>query len=302
MRIAVTGGTGFLGRYIVRELSASGHSLRCWYREKSRIDGLESLPNVEWIKGTLGEETAPLLEGADAVVHGALYRPEGFNFRDAASAPNFFETFLEINLMGSLRLMEAARAQGCQRFLYISSCAVHEKILGDRPLDETHPTWSTTHYGAHKAAVENFVTSFGLGQNWPICALRPSGIYGAAHPIAKSKYYELVQRVKRGDAIDAPSGGKEVHAHDVARAADLLLKVPAEKIVGQAFNCCDRYIAEEEVARIAKELTGSASTVSDHNKGPKNQIDTSKLCGLGFEFGGELRLRATVKELVDHSP
>jgi nucleoside-diphosphate-sugar epimerase len=105
--------------------------------------------------------------------------------------------------------------------------------------------------------------------------------------------------VLRGERIETPRGGKEVHAADVARAVELLLQMDAKLITGQSFNCCDIYVAEEQVARIAKDLTGSRSTISDLNRGPKNQIDTSKIRKLGMTFGGEELLRRTVKELME---
>jgi hypothetical protein len=52
------------------------------------------------------------------------------------------------------------------------------------------------------------------------------------------------------------------------------------------------------VARIARELSGSASRIEELSRGPKNQIDTSKLRALGMTFGGETLLRQTVAELV----
>jgi nucleoside-diphosphate-sugar epimerase len=186
--------------------------------------------------------------------------------------------------------------------VFISTCAVHEVILNDRPLDETHPLWPTSHYGAHKAALEKFVHSYGLGHGWAICALRPTGIYGLAHPASASRWYDLVGNVARGEPIASARGGKEVHAADVAKAVDLLLRADAKAIAGQAFNCYDRYISEQEVARIAKELTGSKSTIGGLNKGPKNQIVTAKLRGLGMTFGGEELLRKTVAELVQALP
>jgi nucleoside-diphosphate-sugar epimerase len=184
------------------------------------------------------------------------------------------------------------------RFIFISSCAVHDVILDDRPLDETHPLWPASHYGAHKAALEAFVQSFGKGQDWPICALRPTGIYGLAHPPQASRWYDLVGQVVRGERVESSRGGKEVHAADVARAVELLLGAEAKVIAGQAFNCYDTYVSEEQVARIAKELTGSASVISNLNRGPKHQIDTNKIRKLGMTFGGEKLLYRTVEELV----
>ena len=164
------------------------------------------------------------------------------------------------------------------RFVFISTCAVHEVILHDRPLDETHPLWPSSHYGAHKAALEAFVHSFGLGEGWPICAVRPTGIYGLAQPAAGQP---LVRPCRSGATWRASrprrKGGKEVHAADIARAVELLLNSDAKAIAGQVFNCYDRYVAEQEVARIASELTGSPSAIADLNRGPKHQIETGKL-------------------------
>jgi hypothetical protein len=112
----------------------------------------------------------------------------------------------------------------------------------------------------------------------------------------------LVGRVVRGEAIHTAGGGKEVHAADVARAAELLILADAKAVTGQAFNCYDLYIAEQHVAGIAKELTGSRSAIADLNRGPKHQIDTCKLRALGMSFGGEPLLRGTVAELVAAHP
>ncbi len=79
---------------------------------------------------------------------------------------------------------------------------------------------------------------------------------------------------------------------------NLLLHADAQKIAGQAFNCHDRYVSEEQVARIAKELVGSPSEIAALNVGPKHQIVTSKLRSLGMSFGGEPLLRNTVVELI----
>ncbi len=302
MRIAITGATGFLGRYLVRGLAAAGHQLRCWYRPTSDRSGLESIADaIEWLPGTLGDAAATqaLVRGADAVVHAAV-EWDGPRNRGGGSHGTA-DVFLGINLTGSLQLFQAAFEAGVGRCVFISTCAVHEVILEDRPLDETHPLWPSTHYGAHKAALEAFVHSYGLGQGWPICALRPTGIYGVAHPPAASRWYDLVGRVLRGERVESSRGGKEVHAADVARAVELLLRVDAERVAGQSFNCYDLYVAEEHVARIAQELTGSASTVAQTNRGPKHQIGTHKLRALGMTFGGEALLRQTVGELVGAS-
>lgn len=295
--IALTGATGFLGRRILHYLAAAGHEVRCWKRPTSNLAAVSDIPGaIEWIDGALTEPTsiAKLVDGARVVVHAALARSGGF--RDAGKSD--LVAFVEQNVVGSLRLMDAAHRAGVERFVFISTCAVHEVILADRPLDETHPTWSTSHYGAHKAAIEAFVASFGHGQGWPICSLRPCGIYGMAFPAEESDYYDLVGEVLAGRPVKSDKGGKVVHVDDVAAAVGVLLKADAKTIAGQAYNCCDRYVSEAQVATIAKELTGGTSTIETANKGPKNVIVTKKLEALGMKFGGEARLRETVSELI----
>src|SRR5437762_973245 len=238
MKIAVTGGPGFIGHYILRRLVASGHSLRCWLRPTSDRSGLDDVAaSIEWLSGELNDEraTEALVTGCDAVVHAALYRA-GTGFRGAEGD---VVEFVERNVVGTLRLIEAARSAGISRFVFISTCAVHERILENRPLDENHPTRATSHYGAHKAAIEQFVHSYGLGTGFPICALRPTGVDGLAPRHQDSKWFDLVRAVVKGEAVTCQRGGKEVHAADVAKAVELLLNAPASAVAGQAFNCYD---------------------------------------------------------------
>ena len=296
MKIAVTGATGFIGRYLVRFLIGAGHHCRCWFRpssDRGGFDGCEE--NLEWVTGELaaGRE-AEFLSGCDAVVHSALHHPGG-GYRGAEG--NLVD-FVQKNVVGTIRLIEAARAAGVGRFVFISTCAVHERILDDRPLDEAHPLWATSHYGAHKAAIEKFVHSYGLGNGYPICALRPTGVYGVQRPVEHSKWFDLVQAVARGDDVECRRGGKEVHAADVAKAVAVLLNADEAAISGEAFNCYDRYVSEFDVATLAKELSGSTSRIDGEQTRPKHQIVTEKLRTLGMQFGGDDLLRKTIDELV----
>lgn len=300
MRIAVTGGTGFIGRYILHQLAGEGHQLEVWHRETSDRSGLEAVAkNTNWQLGKLGveDDAAALVQGCDAVVHGAFDRP-GRGFR---ATEGDLLAFCQTNIIGSLQLIQAAREAGVKRFIFISSCAVHDRILDDRPLDETHPTWAASHYGAYKAAVEQFVYSFGLGQEYSICAIRPTGVYGANHPVDQSKWFDLIAQVVRGESVTCDSGGKEIHAADVAKAISVLLKAEASQIRGEVFNCYDRYISQYEVASIAKRLSGSSAQLHGQITLPKHQIETGKIQALGMRFGGEPILESTIEALVKAS-
>ncbi|MCC5831400.1 MAG: NAD(P)-dependent oxidoreductase [Phycisphaeraceae bacterium] len=299
MRIALTGATGFLGRHIANLLLQDGHQLRCWYRPGSDRGGFhDEGAGIEWVPGALtdGGSVAALVSGVDAVVHAALSR-QGAGF---SGAEGDLLAFVQANISGSLDLMQRSVESGVGRFVFISTCAVHDRILDDRPLDEAHPLWPAGHYGAHKAAIEKFVHSFGLGTGWPICSLRPSGIYGISRPMEASKWYALLQRVIAGEPLRLDKGGKEVHAEDVARAVKLLLEAPADRITGEAFNCCDGYIADQDVAKLACGAAGIQPRFEALNRGPKNQIKTDKLKALGMRFGGGEILQRTITQLVEH--
>ena len=294
MQVGITGGTGFVGRHLVSYLLGAGHSVRCWHRPTSDRSGLAASTHLEWVPGQLNDERSAqtLVEGCQAVVHAALDRPgEGFR-----GAEGDLVEFVERNVVGTIRLIQAARQAGVARFVFISTCAVHEKILDDRPLDEAHPLWSFTHYGAHKAAIEKFVHSYGLGDGYPICALRPTGIYGIDRPLSRSKWYPLVRNVAQNRPVECRRGGKEVHVTDVARATALLLEAPG--IAGEAFNCYDRYVSEYEVAQLAAEFAGRDFAVSGEPTRPKHEIRTDKIRERGMVFGGESLLRATIGEMV----
>lgn len=295
MQIALTGATGFLGRYLAKRFVASGHRCRCWYRGGSDRNGFEAEQHrLEWIPGNLEDTDAytKLVDNCDAVVHAALYRV-GDDFRGGEGD---LVTFLETNFIGTVRLIETARSLGVPRFVFVSTCAVHEQILEDRPLDEIHPATPKTHYGAHKSALEQFVHSYGWGLGYEICALRPTGIYGLARPPRQSKWFPLIEKIVRDEKVDCHRGGKEVHAADVARAAEILLA--ADGIAGEVYNCCDRYISEYDVASLAKRLSGSDSEIGGNPKQPRHTIETGKLQSLGMKFGGEALLEQTVAEII----
>lgn len=297
MKVAITGATGFVGRELVSRMVEAGSQLKCWHRENSDRSPLESFDDkIEWVEGQLadGKSAKSLVQGCDAVVHCGLWRT---NMSFQANASDVVE-YARVNILGTLELIEAAIAANVKRFVFLSTCAVHDHILDDRRLDETHPLWANSHYGAHKAAIEKFVHSYGLGDGFPICALRPTGIYGVAHPVENSKWFGLVRNVAGSNSVKVNRGGKEVHVGDVAKAIQVLLS--ADGVSGQAYSCYDRYISEFDVATVAKRICGSSSEIVGAQKRPKHEIDSSKIKALGMEFGGEARLEQTVKALLEN--
>jgi uncharacterized protein YbjT (DUF2867 family) len=112
MKILLTGGTGGLGREVVRAAEAAGHIVRIASR-RARPQGV---PAVRWARMDVetGEGVAEALAGADAVIH-------------AASDP---KRHAAVDVEGTRRLVEAARAAGTPHLVYVSIVGIEEVPFG----------------------------------------------------------------------------------------------------------------------------------------------------------------------------
>lgn len=294
MRIAVTGGSGFVGRHLLSELLSQGHQVVALSRQPA--SSLPQLAGLAWLKGELGNPTDArnLVDSADVVIHAALSR-HGSSF---LAAPDNPIAYWNENATGSLHLLEAARCSSVSRFIFLSSGAVHDRVVG--PLDEDHPLRPSTLYGACKASVETLIHTYGRGDDLIASTLRPTVVYGEADPIADSRWFALVKQVISGEAVTATGGAKSVHASDIARAVTVLMDADPATIGGETFNCCDRMISEFEVATLARALCGSDAEIAGAPKQAKHEIDTAKLRALGMQFGGDKLLQRTVENFIAH--
>lgn len=185
MTIALTGGTGFVGRTLIERALAKKLELRALARS-------EQVPcnGVAWVRGNLADRDAldRLVSGAEAVIHVAGV----VNAPDAAA-------FEAGNVAGTLNLIEACVAAGIPRFIHVSSLAARQPNLSA--------------YGASKARAERLVTASGL--DWSI--VRPPAIYGPRD----REMFELFRAAKWGVVPLPPPGRLSViHVDDLA---DLLL-------------------------------------------------------------------------------
>ena len=150
--IAVTGGTGFIGREVIRRLLENGWPVRALTRRSD--PGLERI-GVATIGGALEDEAslARLVEGATAVVHCAGVV--------AASSPAAFRL---VNAVGAARVMAAAAATSTRpRFLLVSSLAAREPALSA--------------YASSKRLGEDQVRR-AADKRVDLCILRPPAVYG----------------------------------------------------------------------------------------------------------------------------
>ena len=224
-----------------------------------------------------------------------LFQRNGTGFHD--SARNNIRQLLDVNLSGSLELLDAAKQHGVKQFIFTSSCAVYGYIFPDINLDEQHPLMPDSNYGAYKAAVEAFCHSYFLSKSINTTMFRPVGIYGIDPNLAHSEWYDLIKNIKNGVNVEVVGGGKIVDVEDVAHAIDAA--IDNKDAFGKVYNLSDFYIDNMSIAEIAKEICSSKSKISGTPKQPKNSIDNTESEKLGVRYAGTEGLRQYIKELIE---
>ncbi len=202
MRLAITGGTGFVGSHVIDAAAAAGHQIKALTRrQQSAREG------VEWVTGSLDdrESLRLLVTGADAIVHvaGVITSPDAAGFERG-------------NVAGTLAMLAAATAGGIHRFVHVSSLAAREPKLSQ--------------YGRSKARSEDLVRSSGL--EWSI--VRPPAVYGPGD----KETLDLFRMAKLGLMLMPPHGRLSlIHVDDLAQLL-LALAGPAAPS-GTLIECDD---------------------------------------------------------------
>lgn len=198
MRVLVTGANGFVGWALVtRFLNDGVHTVRGAFRTRpgSVPQGLEVCVTSDFANA---ESWQAALEDVDAVVHCAA---RVHMMHDDASDP--LEAFREINTRGTIRIAEIAAAQGCKRFVFLSSVkAVGEQSAPDTPLDEQTPPQPVDPYGLSKLEAEQGLLKLSIRTGMEVTIVRPPLVYG---PGVKANFRSMMSWLQRG--IPLPLGG-----------------------------------------------------------------------------------------------
>lgn len=185
--LAITGGTGFVGRRLIEAALAAGHDIRALARRPQ-----PPRTGVAWIPGALDDSAAldRLVAGADAVIHVAGV----VNAADRAG-------FVAGNVEGTRAVLASAERANLPRFVHVSSLAAREPGLSN--------------YGWSKAEAERLIEASPLA--WTI--IRPPGIYGPGD----LDQLDLFRMARRGVVALPPPGRASVIAVDDLAALLLTL-------------------------------------------------------------------------------
>ena len=224
MKVLVTGATGFLGKYVVKELVAEGYSVRAFGRNEAVGQSLVS-DHVEFFKGDLSSKQAveEACKGVEMVVHaGALSTVWG---------P--WESFYQANILGTQHVLEACRTNKISRLVYVSSPSIYaapKDQIGIKEEDapvENH----LNNYIKSKLLSEKLFPAY---PDVPSIILRPRGLFGIGDTSILPRVLKLSQKI----GIPLIKEGKQLMdmtcVENVALAIALALK--ADRAEGQVYN------------------------------------------------------------------
>lgn len=265
MRVVVTGGGGFVGRAIVRDLRERGDTVVALVREPRRTLHLAEL-GAELVRDDLSDvwRLTEALRGADAVIHASGSYRIGIPTSERGA-------MWDANVGTATRVFDAAEAAGTPRIVYVSTVNVfgdtHGKVVDEtfrRDLAEGFLSWyDETKYGAHELAEQR------IAGGAPIVIVMPSQVYG---PGDHSGFGEQLKAAHAGTlryrAVDDIRIGL-VHVDDLAAGIVAALD---KGVAGQA------YVLSGPPTTLADAIATAARIGG--NRSPRLRIPNGVLRGL----------------------
>lgn len=281
--VLVTGASGFLGGYVVREFVRSGWHVLATGSAAPENAGLP--PQAEYVTMRLpGDGMAARIADwkPDVCVHCAGRASVADSMRSPAED---FEAGVRVTTL----LLEALRngAPGC-RVVFLSSAAVYGQ-LESLPIAELARCLPLSPYGYHKRMAELLVEQYARMHGVPGCSVRIFSAYGPG--LRRQILWEICSQLATQGGVTLQGTGREsrdfIHASDVARAVVLLAeRAPAE---GECYNLASGI--ETSIAEVTDGLcawfpgSGSPKFLGMQREGdPQNwRADITRLQALGFE-------------------
>jgi nucleoside-diphosphate-sugar epimerase len=253
----VTGGTGFIGGEVVRQLRARGDDVVCLVRNPEKGKTVEAL-GCELVAGDLGDVAAigAGMEGCDAVIHAAAMYEVGI---PASQRP----AMREANVAGTENVLGAALEAKVSKVVYVSTVGIgstHGKVVDESfeyPGGDFTSCYEQTKWEAHQVAKRL------IGESLPCTIVQPGGVYG---PGDTSSIGQLLNQflVGKMPLIPFPDLGICLaHVEDTAAGIVLALDKGA---VGEAYFLSGPATTIRETIGIVAQVTG--------RKAPKHAIPT----------------------------
>src|SRR5438874_4491191 len=205
MRILVTGGAGFIGSHLVEKLLADGHDVAIlddfndFYDPRIKRDNISTVEKeitVHDVDLRDGDKVAGLFgkEKFDVIAHLAARA----GVRPSIQQP---QLYYDTNVAGTLHLLEAARANGIERFIFASSSSVYGAAKKVPFSEAEHLTQTLSPYAATKIGGEFLCSTYSHLYKMRIVALRYFTVYGARQR-PDLAIHQFTKKIHAGEPID----------------------------------------------------------------------------------------------------
>jgi nucleoside-diphosphate-sugar epimerase len=251
MKVAVTGGTGFIGSRVVRILRERGHDVVCVVRSPDKATALATL-GATLARGDIldAESLKKAFDGCEGVLHIAASYELGVVGKRAKEA-------LAKNLDGTRRALEAARDSGAKKIVYTSSIVVygntHGKTVpeGTRPERIEFPKSHATFYAMSKARAHYDVAVPLMEAGAPIVIVQPGGVIG---PRDHSTFRVLWALLARG--LPVTMGAARYGIVDVEDCAMGHVLALEKGRVGECYHLVDENLSLPDLVHRAIDASG----------------------------------------------
>lgn len=270
-KVLVTGGGGFIGSKLVKALLQKGLAVKVLDIQQGLLN-IESSPRLEFI-GTGSDElrggmvdkvlVEEAVKDVDVIYHLAI-NWDGATWAGTHPLADLFN----INIRGTLNLLETAKSYGVKHFLFAGSCAVYGEAKSSPINEETvcKPESSPQHlsaYGIMKLTTEKLCLMYYHHYGLPATSFRIEVVFSDNESQLSALSSKYIDKLLRGEDIEVVDGERcsSVHVDEVVDA--FLLATLNDKAYGHVFNVSNpaTYITHQELYQFIIQLTGSKSKI-----------------------------------------
>lgn len=256
LRVLVTGGAGFIGRWVVKGLLDDGHQV--WVLDNLSNGRRENLREFESMANFRGLTTGDMQNKklvAELFEHNRFelccHLAAKINVQESIDEP---ETTFQSDVAGTFNVLEACRKNRA-KMVFMSTCMVYDRALHPGGIDEGCPVKPASPYAGAKIAGENMVLSYFYAYGLPVVVIRPFNTYG---PFQKSTGEGgvvgiFVKRNLSGETLNIYGDGSQtrdlLYVEDCARF--VVLAGYADRVNGEIVNAgLGRDISVNDLARL----------------------------------------------------
>lgn len=239
-RIFVTGGNGFVGSHVVRQLIEHDYEVVCLLRESSRTERIDNLPLIRVFGDVRNQESVEQgMKGCEGVIHLASLS----KWKDIQS-----NLMPEIVVEGSQNVLNSAQNLGAVRTVFVSSCTAvngtDEPSLLHEESPFTLPNTKAFVYAHAKKQVEEYCFKMNK-EGLPVIIVNPTEVYGP-HDIDRVTSANLIDFAASNPVLVCSGGTGIIHVDDVATGIIRAYEkgIPGERYILSSENLTIRELAE----------------------------------------------------------